>query len=96
MCQVPAKESNDFLTNQSSIHVLQALRWLIDETFNASPKQFYQVYTIRAWLYDEMHIRAFIFLTNKTQIGMNYELAAQCIRKSCHFHFFQALEKRNR
>jgi hypothetical protein len=42
-------------------------RWHLDGTFDAIPKQFYQVYTIHGWLFDEMHICAFILLTNKKQ-----------------------------
>jgi hypothetical protein len=30
---------------------------------------FYQVYTIHAWLYNEMHVAAFILLKNKTQVA---------------------------
>jgi hypothetical protein len=73
------KDARRFLLARTSIDIFifsssyqleilsQALRWHIDGTFNASPKQFYLVYTIHAWLHDEMHIGAFILRTNKTQ-----------------------------
>jgi hypothetical protein len=64
-----AKTSDIFIFSSSyQLEILsQALRWHIDGTFSASPKQFYQVYTIHGWLHNEMHIGAFILLTNKTQ-----------------------------
>jgi hypothetical protein len=52
----------------SELEILsKSQRWHIDGTFDASPKQFYQVYTIHGWLFDEMHICAFIMLINKKQ-----------------------------
>jgi len=64
-------QTDEFIIFSSKLQLemlATAERWHIDGTFSASPKLFYQVYTIHAWLYSEMHVAAFMLLKNKTQV----------------------------
>jgi hypothetical protein len=62
--------SNDLIIFASDyqLEILsKAERWHIDGTFNASPNLFYQLYSIHAWLFNEMHVCVFALLKNKLQ-----------------------------